>query len=200
LIAAPHRGISTTRNHGLDALPADAEFVTFQDSDDIAYPGRIARQLRRLRSDPDVQVVYGLLQIFDLWDDGSQAPSKSGRTMTTRGISLSAGLFRRTIIDHIGRFDESLTQAEDTDFLFRLVESGANMHMEDEIATYYRRHDTNTTLDVAVGRRDFMKAIHKSVKRRPADRQRIAALCNGMFADRRKFEEGFETCSVNTQS
>ena len=201
LISAPHCGISVARNHGLDALPAEAHFVTFHDSDDIAYPGRIERQLALLRSDSNVQVVYGLLQIFDVWDNETLSPSKTGRTMTTRGISLSAGLFRRTIIEQIGRFDESLIQAEDTDFLFRLVESGANIHTEEEIATYYRRHDTNTTRDVAVGRREFMKAIHKSMKRRrPADRHRIAALCNGMFADRRKFEEQFEECPVNTQS
>ena len=201
LIAATHGGISVARNQGLDALPADAQYVTFHDSDDIAYPGRIARQLAILQFDPDLQVVYGTLQIFDFLDNETLSPSKTARTMTTRGISLSAGLFRRKIIDQVGRFDESLIQAEDTDFLFRLVESGATVHMEDDIATFYRRHDTNITRDVAVGRREFMKAIHKSVKRRrPSDRHGIASLCNGMFADRRQFEEQFEACPSTTPS
>ena len=201
LISAVHRGVSIARNQGLAALPENAQYVTFHDSDDIAFPGRIARQLARLQSDSNLQVVYGLLQIFDVLDNETLLPSQAARTMTTRGISLSAGLFRRRILDQIGRFDESLIQAEDTDFLFRLVELGANIHMEEEVATLYRRHDTNMTRDVAVGRREFMKAIHKSVKRcRLDDRHRIASLCNGMFADRRQLEEQFEACPSTTPS
>ncbi|MCX7429150.1 MAG: glycosyltransferase family A protein [Planctomycetia bacterium] len=201
LIPGSHGGISAARNRGLSALPDETQFVTFHDADDIAYPGRIARQCARLLADPDAQAVYGLLQLFDLLDDKALLPAPEARTATLRGISLSAGLYRREIIDRIGRFDESLSLSEDTDFLFRMVESGATIHMEDEVATFYRRHDSNTTRDFRVARCEFMKAIHKSVRRRRlAGGAGVAPLASGMFAERRQLEEIFQPCSSNTPS
>jgi glycosyltransferase involved in cell wall biosynthesis len=199
LIASSHAGVSAARNRGLDHLPDSVEFVTFHDADDIAYPGRIARQLARLQADPHLMVVYGLLQLFDVLDDDQLLPAPHARTATVHGVSLSAGLYRRAVIDRIGRFDENLLQAEDTDFLFRLVESGALIVMEDEIATFYRRHDSNTTNDYRAARREFMKAVHMSIKRRRlAPGPTIAPLAGGMFADRSQFEEQF-SCPPNTR-
>jgi glycosyltransferase involved in cell wall biosynthesis len=195
LIEASHRGISATRNRGLDALPEEAQLVSFQDADDLAYPGRIARQAALLKSDPDSEVVYGLIQMFDRLDDRALAPSPHARTLTTRAIHMSAGLYRRHVLDQVGRFDETLVQAEDTDYLFRLVESGARVVMEDQIATFYRRHDTNTSRDVMAARHEFMKAIHKSLKRRRlSEGRRVAPLVSGIFTDRARFEEQFEAC------
>jgi glycosyltransferase involved in cell wall biosynthesis len=199
LIFGSHGGISTARNRGLAELPDDARFVTFHDADDIAYPGRIARQCAHLLANPDAQAVYGLLQLFDLLDEENLLPAPQSRTAILRGISLSAGLYRREIIDRIGRFDESLALSEDTDFLFRMVESGAAINMEDEVATFYRRHSSNTTNDFRVARCEFIKAIHKSVKRRRlAGSAGVAPLATGMFAERRQLEELIQPCMSNT--
>ncbi len=196
LIEAPHGGISVTRNRALDALPADTQFVTFQDADDVAYPGRIARQMARMHSAERPDVVYGMLEFVDLLDDETLLPTAAARTLSMRTIQLSCGLYRRSVLDQVGRFDELLVQAEDTDFLFRLVESGARILMEDENATFYRRHDTNTTRDVLGARREFMKAIHKSVKRRRQSAGQGRSLASSIFTERAQFEEQFATCAT----
>jgi glycosyltransferase involved in cell wall biosynthesis len=201
LIEAPHGGISAARNHALSALPAAARYVTFQDSDDVAVAGRIARQVALLEASPQVQAVYGQIQFFDLLDEQTLVPSATARTLTTRTIQLSSGVYRRELIDRLGPFDVSLAQAEDTDYLFRLVESGAEMLMEDALATYYRRHDTNITRSVLQARHEFMKAIHKSVRRRRASAGGARpSLASSVFQERAGFEELFESCAVATRS
>lgn len=201
LIVAPHAGISAARNRGFDAMSDNVHFVTFLDADDIAVPGRIARQLALLRADPSVDVVYGMLRMFDDLDNETLSPSSTSRTVVTRAIQLSVGLFRRQVIDQLGHFDETLVQAEDTDYLFRMVESGASVLMEDDIATFHRRHDANTTRNVLEARREFMKAIYKSVKRRrQSGGENMLPSFNSMFAERTQFEELFETCPSNTRS
>jgi len=44
LLQNPRKGIPSARNAGLDNLRSDCAFVAFLDSDDVSYPGRLARQ------------------------------------------------------------------------------------------------------------------------------------------------------------
>ncbi|TIT67857.1 MAG: glycosyltransferase family 2 protein, partial [Mesorhizobium sp.] len=89
--------------------------------------------------------------------------------VTVRGIHLSAGIFTRRLVDRIGDFDTDFSQAEDTDYLLRTFESGPNYVMPDTVGLYYRRHPGNMTREPDIPRREFMRALHKSMKRRRAD-------------------------------
>ena len=177
--SAPHCGIASTRNRALDAIPPDAEFVTFLDADDLVYPGRIDRQLQELIANPEAEMAYGLLQWFDVVDDVELRPAATARTETQLNVQLSVALFRRSLIDRIGRFDDSLVQAEDTDYLLRIAESGARVIVEDKVATFYRRHDLNVTNDRLTMKREFMKAIHRSVRRRRNTSGESSAMSSG---------------------
>ena len=199
LVSSVHRGIAATRNTGLDHLSDRTEYVTFQDADDIAYPNRITRQLERLEDDSSLDAVYGLLCLFDKLDARTLMPSADSRTLICRDISLSAGLYRRTKLDDIGRFDESLYQAEDTDFLFRLAESRAVVFREDEIATFYRRHKSNITNDVLSVQREFMRAINKSLRRRRSHAG-SAPIDSRMFSDRNRIREPIREFAVRCRS
>ena len=198
LVSSAHRGIAATRNRGLENVSERATYITFQDADDVAYPNRITRQLQRFQADPGLDIVYGRLCLVDKLDARTLMPAADSRTQSCRDISLSAGLYRRSTIDGIGRFDESMQQAEDTDFLFRLAESGAAIYREDEIATFYRRHADNITNDVLTVQREFMRAIHKSLKRRRRQ-PGLAPIDSRMFSDRNRIKEFMAPCCSNTQ-
>lgn len=163
VIAGGHGGVSAARNTGLAA--ARGGFLTFLDSDDLCPPGKIARQLAKLHADARHDAVVGEILMFenlaaDLW------PAPGSRTERFFGVQLAAGLFRRSVFDRHGAFDPTLDQSEDLDFYLRLLEARAALHIEDEVASLYRRHGANMTNNFHQAQRGFLRACHKSLVRR----------------------------------
>lgn len=159
-------GVSAARNAGLAALLPDTEVVTFLDSDDLSTPGRLAADLALLLADPGLDLTYGRMMLVDCVDDQTLAPAPGARCLTMTGIHLSAGLYRRQLLERIGGFDPSLEQAEDTDYLLRIFESGCRWQQTDTVCLYYRRHGQSLSADAAVARRWFAAALHRSIRRR----------------------------------
>jgi glycosyltransferase involved in cell wall biosynthesis len=164
-----HAGIAGARNAGLRQLPADAGFVSFLDSDDISLANRFKADLAHFETHPGLDLTYSLMTLVDRIDDETLEPAADSRSMTLRGVSLSTGLFRRALVDRIGWFDEEFEQAEDTDYLLRVFESGPTYELLDSVAIYYRRHTDNVTRERASRVRNHLRAIHKSMRRRHAD-------------------------------
>lgn len=169
LFRQENMGVARTRNAGLRQLPADAEFVSFLDSDDISLAGRFKTDLALFGADPTLELTYSLMTLADRIDDERLEPAPDSRTMTLRGISLSTALFRRGLVERTGQFDEEFEQAEDTDYLLRVFETGPNYELPDTVAVYYRRHAGNITKGHDSRVRNHLRAIHKSMRRRKAD-------------------------------
>jgi glycosyltransferase involved in cell wall biosynthesis len=169
LVSQSNQGVTAARNTGLANLRPDTALVTFLDSDDICPAGRIAAELDRFDKDPSLDVTYGLMTLTDHIDDDRLMPAEGSRTVTVRGVSLSAGIFRKECFARLGGFDMAFGAAEDADFLFRLFEQRPRFILSDTVAVYYRRHGGNLTKEKTGLRRDLMLAIHKSVKRRRAN-------------------------------
>jgi len=169
LFRQENMGVARTRNAGLRQLPADAEFVSFLDSDDISLAGRFKTDLARFGARPGLELTYSLMTLVERIDDERLEPAVDSRTMTMRGISLSTALFRRSLVERTGEFDEEFEQAEDTDYLLRVFETGPNYELLDNVAVYYRRHAGNITKEHDSRVRNHLRAIHKSMRRRKAD-------------------------------
>ncbi|BAV49508.1 family 2 glycosyl transferase [Mesorhizobium loti] len=169
LFRQENMGVARTRNAGLRQLPADAEFVSFLDSDDISLAGRFKTDLVRFGASPGLELTYSLMTLVERIDDERLEPAVDSRTMTMRGISLSTALFRRCLVERTGQFDEEFEQAEDTDYLLRVFETGPNYELLDNVAVYYRRHAGNITKEHDSRVRNHLRAIHKSMRRRKAD-------------------------------
>lgn len=168
LIAQDNKGVSHARNTGLRSLPADADLVSFLDSDDVSPPGRFAADIPHL-SDPSVDFVYGLLCKVDRINDESLLPGPDAVLEPVRGIQLAAGVFRRSFIERIGFFDESFRQGEDTDFLFRASEQRRHAVFTDTVGVYYRQHGDSLTNYSEEMRRGFLRALALSAQRRRRD-------------------------------
>lgn len=168
----PNGGVTSARNLGLQNLLPETEIVTFLDSDDISPPGRFANDLPHLRDDPSVDLTYGRLLRVDGIDEETLEPAEGSLQANVMVIQLSAGLFRRSLIDAIGLFDVEMEQGEDTDYLFRIFESGATFRQTSTMTLYYVRHSGNMTNDLAKSKRYFAKAVMRSTKRRKLDPNR----------------------------
>jgi len=170
LLSNPRKGIPAARNTGLDAIRQDCAFVTFLDADDLSYPGRIARQRALLIQDPTIDVLYGIVEMFTQADEAGLAPVRGSRTKLIRGPYLQSSMYRRAVIEDVGRFDESFRQGDDSDFVLRVIERKFRLVLDDGVAAYYRRHDANVTLNVAEMQREFMLASLKWAARNRLNR------------------------------
>jgi glycosyltransferase involved in cell wall biosynthesis len=169
VVRQANAGVAAARNTGLANLLPATELVTFLDSDDISPAGRFAADLPRFQADPSLDLTYGRMMLVDRLNDISMAPDHGAKTVEIVGIHLSAAIIRRRVIDRVGPFDVDFRQAEDTDFLLRVFESGARFEQTGTLCLYYRRHEHNMTRDTETARRSFAAAILKSLRRRKAN-------------------------------
>ena len=165
IISGPHRGVAAARNVGVKA--AEGAFVTFLDCDDVCPRGRIARQLRKLLANPEVAYVVGQTLMFEQLDD-AQCPLPGSRSVSMLLPTLHCALFRRGVFSQFGLFDEELTFSEDLDFFFRLAEHDEQALVEAEIASLYRRHESNMTRNGRAIRTSTLQVLNKSIARRRA--------------------------------
>lgn len=169
MLRQPNTGVAGARNAGLAHLLPETEFVTFLDSDDISPPGRFAADLPRLRAAPGVALSYGRMMLVDAIDPETLLPTSTAKRAEIVGIHLSCAIFRRALIERIGSFDLTLRQAEDTDYLLRVFESGAEFSQTETLCVYYLRHRDNMTRNTEEAIRYFALAVLKSIRRRRAD-------------------------------
>jgi glycosyltransferase involved in cell wall biosynthesis len=138
---------------------ARGSHIALLDQDDRCPEGKLARQSALLEASPDIAAVFGLTQMFGTGEHG-----EPGYTML-----LAAALLRRDVVDAVGEFDPSCASADDLDFLLRMIESGHRIELETGLGTYHRRHSGQASGDLAATRRDCVRALARSLKRRRRD-------------------------------
>lgn len=144
-------GQSATTNLGIEK--SSAEIIAFIDSDDIWFPGKLAKQLEVLRKRTDVGVVY-CNAIAIAPDDRvlyEFPATKSYEENTPSQLLLdchiqtpSQIIVRRSCLARVGGFDESLVPA-DHDMWLRLIEF-THFHAIDEPLVGYRKHPKQLSL------------------------------------------------------
>lgn len=146
IVTQPNRGLAAARNAGLKQ--ARGEFVSFLDADDTILPDKIDKQLRYLRSHPDIDLVYSDYFIGDSRLDliglvvvripsGDRLDSYSRQNW----FGVMSPLVRRSMIETVGDFDETLRASEDWDYWIRCVLAGAFGHLPGPVAVY-RTHSS----------------------------------------------------------
>jgi len=150
-LPTPHRERCAARNHGIAAGSGD--LVAFIDGDDLWQPEKLERQVARLEATPDAALCYTVARYVDA--DGRPLPIRRP-TVPVEGaifpalvranrMILSSVVVRRTVLDRVGGFDETLPAlgCEDWDLWLRIARHHAVTLVPDEL-TAYRVHAANT--------------------------------------------------------
>ncbi|MFT3732913.1 MAG: glycosyltransferase [Hyphomicrobium sp.] len=166
LIENAHGGISKTRNAGLKALSEDTDVVSFLDADDLSPDGRMKRDIAILEADAAIDLIYAKVRFFDFEDQHTLSPRIGANAVDGRVVQLAAGLYRRTLIDRVGLFDETLVQSEDLDYLMRIFEERPNYFVSDEVGVYYRKNNGGITEQRKQAQHELMRALFRARKRR----------------------------------
>ena len=200
VLTQKHRGVSAARNTGIRA--AKGEYLFFMDSDDAIHPG-LLEQLCKLSEESRAAVsVCGYYSMLSQgFDEGRKRFDRRNYRRGIRGASylknqeaLEAFIFEKgaeswsviwgKLIRRVEAeglwFDEELSYGEDTKYMYRLLERGADAAVLRYRGYYYRKRNGSAS------RRQSRKA-YESIYR-----------CDCYIRDREK-EYGRETYAVQRE-
>jgi glycosyltransferase involved in cell wall biosynthesis len=145
VIPQPWRGLVAVLNLG--TAEARGEFIARMDADDISVPGRLARQVAFLHSNPSIAAVGSAVQLIDAEGAvvGRLIPRLSAAEIREALLSGSAlfhptVMLRRQALVDIGGYRAAFVAAEDYDLWLRLSEQAELANVSD-VLLHYRVHE-----------------------------------------------------------
>jgi glycosyltransferase involved in cell wall biosynthesis len=137
-----NRGPAAARNHGL--AQATGSVIAFLDADDLWAPQKLELQLTALYRHPTADCVIGHIRAFQT-DPEAFLVSKRRQNTPFLAHQVGSALFRRSVVERIGDFDETLRFSEDIDWFLRAREAGVSILVLPQVALLYRVHSNNMT-------------------------------------------------------
>lgn len=172
-------GASTARNIGIEQ--ACGAWIAFQDSDDVWLPGKLEKQVARVR-DPAANVIAAFTSYWR--HDGVTRvllpqPGSKGmegdvlpRLLKSNFISTQVLMVRRDVALAVGGFDDQLSALNDWDFVIRIARHGAIAWVPEPLVEYVLQPDSLTkSIDAFVHNYEMMMIKHAGLMTaRPEDR------------------------------
>jgi glycosyltransferase involved in cell wall biosynthesis len=128
-IRKPNGGLPAARNTAI--RNSDATYLALLDADDIWLPNRLEESFKTMDGRPDVGLSYGFVSRID--SDGALIDTFSAKQKNGEGriapyiymrevhLPCPTLTFRRSSVDEVGLFDESLQATEDRDMWVRIA-------------------------------------------------------------------------------
>lgn len=148
LIQQTNAGQSAARNHGV--REARGDFIAFLDGDDLIHPRKIERQLACFNERPELMLCDAYTQNFWSPEVPEGKRELTGWQKLTHSDKpwqgfIGTWLFRRSLWDRVGGFDENRTFAEDSDWHDRAIDTGLPAETLPAVLARRRLHLHNLT-------------------------------------------------------
>jgi glycosyltransferase involved in cell wall biosynthesis len=176
-----NEGIPKTRNRLL--REARGEFLTYLDSDDIYLPTKVEDQVHFLLQNSQFALVYcDMFYFFDGSPDklfSHTYTPYSGKIfahlLDRMFIVNTSIMLRRSVIETVGVYDETMREVEDLPYFLTMAWSGLEFgYLDKRLVRYRLRSDSNTNFGhidgIAAG---ALYAIEKIAGRMTPDQYRI---------------------------
>jgi glycosyltransferase involved in cell wall biosynthesis len=150
-----NRGLASARNLGLKL--AQGQLIQFLDADDLLDPSKISRQAAFFVDNANVDICYCSCIHFE---ENLQNKKSFFYQKTILGdnpllqilnindvfpIPIHSALFRRSVFERVGYFNEGLRSNEDREFWIRIQLQKLLIKHTDFFGVYYRKHAKNMT-------------------------------------------------------
>lgn len=147
--SAPDDGQSAAWNEGVQR--SRGSIIAFLNSDDVLQPGALDEMARLADAHPGAEWLIGGTRYFG---DGSgdlvypgRAPARASDVLYFGAYSPQPGqLFRRSLVERVGAFDESLHFSFDFDFFVRCALADARAASTERIVAGFRFHGASKTV------------------------------------------------------
>lgn len=141
-----NNGVSSSRNKGF--LEAKGDWIAFLDSDDEWQTGKLERQIRLLKENPE----YKICHTQEIWIRNGVRVNQMKKHKKQGGwifpqclplcaMSPSSIIIHRTVFDDIGLFDTHLPACEDYDLWLRITAKYPVLYIEEPQIKKYGGHE-----------------------------------------------------------
>ncbi|MFE1744118.1 glycosyltransferase family 2 protein [Coleofasciculus sp. H7-2] len=165
-------GSAAARNHGIEL--SQGNFFAFLDADDLWVEDKLASQMTAFESEPELDIVFGLVEQFYSPDlEESMRAKIHCPTELVSGHIPSALLIKRDAFFRVGSFETKWNLAEFACWYVRAVEVKLRMKMLPYLVAKRRIHKTNKGIRERQFQTEYIKILKASLDRRRAAGEQV---------------------------
>lgn len=157
-------GPASARNMGLKESLGN--IIAFLDADDLWPVDKLQIQVECLENNPSVDIVMGHVQLITMSGEVNGSPFFEPFAEPWIVLTLGNAVFKASIFERVGLFDECLLYGEDVDWYLRAREIDVPLLVQDAVTQFYRRHKGNMTNKKDLQNQFLINAIRNSLQRR----------------------------------
>jgi glycosyltransferase involved in cell wall biosynthesis len=155
LIQQPNRGATAARNHGF--RESQGEYIQFMDADDVLMTRKIAHQARLAEKTGRPDLIVGSFTILDARGKVLQERyyTRKGdlwiHLMRTDLGNTISNLWKRSIVEAVGGWDETMRSSQEYDLMFRILRITQNVVFDTELYSIVRKRETGSITQTNLG-------------------------------------------------